>query len=100
MKAFFSRFVFRPKDLKDNVEREGKVHKAKVICFSVAMGAMAAGYQSFFDNLTYRSAQMQGMALAGKKDYEFRNFRDFNDPDNGLWNYKNQLDVLDELDLK
>lgn len=56
MKKFFSRFVFRPKDLKENVEQEGNVHKAKIICFSVAMGAVASGYQYYYDNLQYRSA--------------------------------------------
>ena len=66
MKKFFSRFVFRPKDLKENVAEEGNVHKAKIICFSVAMGLVAAGYQSYYDNLSYRSAQFQGKAMAGK----------------------------------
>ena len=56
MKKFFSRFVFRPKDLKENVEQEGNVHKAKIICFSLTMGLTAAIYQTYYDGLQYRSA--------------------------------------------
>ena len=97
MKKFFSRFVFRPKDLKENVEQEGNVHKAKIICFSVAMGLVAAGYQSYYDNLTYRSTQFQGKAYAGQKA-----FLDYTDYDSGamLWKLKNDMDVLEDKDFK
>ena len=44
MKNFFSKFNFRPKDLKANCDNEGMVQKAKIICFSVAMGLVAGGY--------------------------------------------------------
>ena len=57
MKNFFSKFCFRPKDLKANVENESKVHKAKIICFSLAMALVAGSYQGYFDNLVYRSGQ-------------------------------------------
>jgi hypothetical protein len=75
--------VFRPKDLRDSVDREDRVHKAKVICFSVAMGVLAGAYQGFFDGLTYRSAQMQGKAMAGK--LAFLDYKDYKDPTNLLW---------------
>ena len=65
MKNFFSKFCFRPKDLKANCDSEDKVHKAKIICFSIAMGMVAGGYQGFFDNLVYRSGQFQKSAMAG-----------------------------------
>ena len=97
MKKFFSRFVFRPKDLKENVEQEGKVHKAKIICFSVAMGLVAAGYQTYYDGLQYRSAQYQGKAYAG--EVAFLNYEDY-DSGAKLWKLKNDLDVIEDKDFK
>ena len=44
MKNFFSKFCFKPSQLKNNCENEGKVHKAKIICFSIAMGLVAGSY--------------------------------------------------------
>ena len=77
MKNFFSKFCFKPSQLKNNCENEGKVHKAKIICFSIAMGLVAGSYQGFFDNLTYRSGQFQAQAMAGLKP--FANFKNFDD---------------------
>ena len=78
MKNFFSKFCFRPKDIKANCENEGKVHKAKIICFSVAMGLVAGSYQGFFDNLVYRSGQFQANAMAGGA--AFLNYIDYQNP--------------------
>ena len=56
MRKFFGKFVFKPIKLKENVEHESTVHKTKIVCFSIAMGLVAAGYQSYYDNLAYRSS--------------------------------------------
>lgn len=97
MKKFFSRFVFRPKDLRENVEQEGNVHKAKIICFSLAMGLVAAGYQTYYDGLQYRSAQYQGKAYAG--EVAFMDYDEYGIINN-LWKLKNDLDVLEDKDFK
>ena len=97
MKNFFKRFAFRPRELKDNVEKEDKVHKAKIICFSVAMGLVAAGYQTYYDGLQYRSAQYQGKAYAG--EVAFLNYEDY-DSGAKLWKLKNDLDVIEDKDFK
>ena len=83
MKNFFSKFCFKPSQLKNNCENEGKVHKAKIICFSVAMGLVAGSYQGFFDNLTYRSGQFQAAAMAGS--LTFADYRNFDNPAAGRW---------------
>ena len=78
MKNFFKKFVLKPKELKTNVERESKAHKAKIICFSVAMGLIAGSYQGYFDNLVYRSGQLQAKAMAG--ELSFATYSDFKNP--------------------
>jgi len=47
----------KPSSLKDNVANEGKQHKAKIICFAALMAATSAYYQSYFENVVYRSGQ-------------------------------------------
>jgi hypothetical protein len=50
------------------------------------MGLVAAGYQSYYDNLSYRSAQFQGKAMAG--DYNFLDYEDYSSGAK-LWALKN-----------
>ena len=57
MKSFFKRFQFKPKEIMANVEEENKVHKAKIICFSVGMFFVCGMFTTFFDDLTYRSGR-------------------------------------------
>jgi len=59
MKAMMGRFVFKPRDLKASVDSEDMYHKAKIVCFSVAMAAVATTYQAYFNNLVYRSGAYQ-----------------------------------------
>ena len=55
MKTMMSRFVFKPRDLHANCDSEGFAHKAKIVCFSLAMASIATTYQHYFNNLVYRS---------------------------------------------
>ena len=61
------------------------------------MGMTASMYQYYYDNLSYRSAQFQGKAMAGDLD-----FLDYEDYSSGakLWALKNTMDVLDEKEFK
>lgn len=50
-------FYFSPAEVKNNIQNEGMTHKKKIILFSIAMAASSSWYQSYFDNLVYRSQQ-------------------------------------------
>jgi len=99
MKSMMSRFVFKPRDLKASCENEGMAHKAKIVCFSLTMFAIANTYGAYFQNLMYRSGIYQQHALAAKPGYQFMEYIDGDDP-RTLWEDKNLLDVLDEKDFK
>ena len=58
-------FQWKPKNLRENVEREGNVHKARIVGWSALMFVVASGYDWFFQNVTYRAMQYQWAALAG-----------------------------------
>ena len=92
MKGMFSRFVFKPRDLKASCENEGKAHKVKLAAFAATMFTIANSYSAYFQNLMYRSGIYQQHALAG--NIAFMEYIDGNDP-RTLWEEKNLLDVLD-----
>ena len=97
MKGMFGKLKFKPSDLKTSCESEGFAHKAKIVCFSLAMFTVANTYASYFQNLVYRSGIYQQHALAAKE--QFMEYIDGSDP-RTLWEEKNLLDVLDEKDFK
>jgi len=57
MKSMMKQFYFSPAEVKNNIQNEGMTHKKKIILFSIAMAASSSWYQSYFDNLVYRSQQ-------------------------------------------
>jgi hypothetical protein len=63
------------------------------------MGMVASGYQYYYDNLSYRSAQFQGKAMAGEDGFDFLDYEDYGSGQK-LWALKNTMDVLDEKELK
>lgn len=93
------RFVFKPRDLKASCESEGWGHKVKIVCFSFTMAAISGTYQSYFNDLVYRSGIYQQHALAGEADYQFMEYIDKDDLMT-LWEDKNLKDVLDEKPFK
>jgi len=103
MKAMMGRFVFKPRDLKVSCDDESWGHKVKIVAFSVAMASVATTYQSYFNNLVYRSGMFQQQALSGQVD--FNNFSDgeklqsywFGET---LFDMKIKLDILDQKDFK
>lgn len=60
--------------MKSSVENESNVHKARVVCFSLAMASFASLYSTYFDNLVMRSNQAQQAAMAGEEGYEWHNY--------------------------
>ena len=74
MSKMASQFVFKPRDVKSSVENESNVHKARVVCFSLAMASFASLYSTYFDNLVMRSNQAQQAAMAGEVGYEWQNY--------------------------
>lgn len=99
MKGFFGKLKFKPSDLKTSCESEGFAHKAKIVCFSLTMFAVANSYASYFNNLVFRSQVYQNHALAGDDGFEFMEYIDGSDP-RTLWEEKNKLDVLEAKDFK
>ena len=59
MKEMMSSLTFKPAGIKECCENEDKYHKVKIIGFSVFMAGVAAGYQSYFNDLVYRSGIYQ-----------------------------------------
>ena len=98
------RFVFKPRDLKVSVDDESWGHKVKIVAFSVAMASVATTYQSYFNNLVYRSGMYQQRALSGQETFE--NFRDGEKMQSTWWNgetlfdMKIKLDILEQKDFK
>ena len=45
----------KPGDIKETCEKESKYHKAKIVCFSLLMFGIGTTYQTYFNNLVYRS---------------------------------------------
>lgn len=96
MKSMMGAFQWKPKDLKENVEREDNVHKAKIVGWSALMFVVASSYDWFFQNVTYRAMQHQWKAAAGSL-----NFNDKIDPySSDVWRAKNLHDFLDAKDSK
>ena len=79
-----------------NVENESNVHKAKIVGFSVLMAVISGGYQWYYNNMTYRSGQLQAQALAGQR--EFNPYFSPNSRD--IWMKKNTLAVLEAKSFK
>ena len=65
----------KPGQLKETCENESKYHKAKIVCFSLLMFGIGTTYQTYFNNLVYRSGIFQQWALAGDSDYKFTDYR-------------------------
>ena len=97
MKSFFKRFQFKPKEIKANCEEEGMVHKAKVVCFSVGMMFVCGMFTAFFDDLVYRSGRFQERAIEGELSFYIYDERTIKA---ALWQWKNELDVLEDKDFK
>ena len=91
MKDMMQSLQFKPAGIKENVQNESKWHKLKIIGFAFLMAGVGTTYQAYFDGLVYRSGIYQKRALAGQET-----FTEFKDGDNPLtlWQYKNELDVL------
>lgn len=51
--------AFKPSQIKENVQSEKMSHKARIVVFSLIMGGISSAYQTYFNNVTYRSAQAQ-----------------------------------------
>jgi len=116
MKSMMSKMFFSPKELKNSIENEPMMHKARIIVASVAMSVIATSYGQFFNSVVFRSGQMQAEALAGKRGFvdfvpwvtqPFENtsssehpFDIETDKYQRTWDLKNQLSLLKEKDLK
>ena len=68
----------KPSCLKETCENESKYQKAKIACFALLMFGIGTTYQTYFNNLVYRSTIFQQRALAGQET--FTNFRNPLDP--------------------
>jgi hypothetical protein len=64
----------KPAGIKECCENESKWQKLKIVCFSILMASIGTTYQSYFNNLVYRSGIFQQRALAGQE--RFTNYRD------------------------
>lgn len=83
--------AFKPSDIKHCVENEPRVHKVRIVCFSLLMGAIAGSYEWFFNSVVMRSTQMQYLALAG--EYSFGGF--IRSDSNEMWAMRKQLELLE-----
>jgi len=68
----------KPRDISQTCTNESKYHKAKIVCFSFLMFGIGVTYQTYFNNLVYRSTIFQQRALATQET--FTNFRNPLDP--------------------
>jgi len=104
MKAMMNRFVFKPRDLKVSCDDESWGHKVKIVAFSVAMASVATSYQSYFNNLVYRSGMYQQRALSGQETFlEFSDGEKLQSTwwnDETLFDMKIKLDILEQKDFK
>jgi len=98
MSKMASQFVFKPRDLKSAVENESNVHKARVVCFSLAMASIASFYSTYFDELVMRSNQSQQAAMAGEAGYEWHSY--YPSDKQYLWSLKQTRDVLSDKGVK
>lgn len=103
----------KPADIKETCENESKYHKLKIAMFSILMFGIGTTYQTYFNNLVYRSGIFQQRALAGIET--FTDYRNPLDPAtmsklesimfqpsstwNAEWNYAQSAAQLDELVL-
>ena len=96
MKNMMDRMKMKPKDIKELVEQEPRVHKVRIVCFSVLMAATAGYYRYWFDGLVARSAQMQMRALAGDSTLPWDT--DFVHPDSfNVWTLRKTYEALDRV---
>lgn len=88
---------FKPRGLKQNCESETKYHKARIIGFSALMGSIALTYQTYLQNVVYRSQQFQDQVMAGQKSLQQGAWDRY-----GLyvWEMKNTLSVLESKSWK
>lgn len=91
-----SKLVFKPKELRESVKSEGMRHKARILGFSCITILVSTAYLQYFQNLVYRSGQMQDRALASKE--HFNNIRDGHDMITFM--IKNAKDLLETKSLK
>ena len=96
MKSMMGQFQWKPKNLRENVESESNVHKARIVGWSALMFVVASSYDWFFQNVTYRAMQHQWKALAGTNTFNDK----INKYSAGVWNAKNLADFLDAKDNK
>ena len=97
MKKMMDKMKFKPKDIKELVEQEPRVHKVRVVGFSVLMALVAGTYRYWFDMMVARSAQMQIRALAGRDGLAFP---DYIDKDSAaVWRKRKTLEVLKNKDF-
>lgn len=76
-------------DLMENVKVEPWSHKAKVAGFAALTFVVAGGYNAYFQNLMFRSAQHQEAAFAGQLSFNLP----VSTEDEQYWNDLNQLSV-------
>lgn len=116
MKSMASSMNIKPQAVKTMFDNESNVQKFKIVCFSLAMAASSSWFQSYFDNLVYRSEQFQMRALAGDSDWygemKFANYFEkldangvwsedsVNSPFGKLWDLENTLEALKQVDKK
>ena len=101
MKGMMGAFQWKPKNLRDNVENEDNIHKARIVGWSALMFVVASSYDWYFQNVTYRAMQYQWKAMAGNVDGTEYKFNDkINKYSAEVWNAKNLHDFIDSKDDK
>jgi len=60
------RFTFKPKEIKALCENESKWCKLRIALWSLFLAGFAGFFGQFFDQMVYRSGQMQGLMWGGK----------------------------------
>ena len=61
--------LIKPRDIKQAIQEEKWYDKTRIAGVALVMGAIASTYQGYFDDLSYRSGQMQAAALSGQKTW-------------------------------
>lgn len=87
-----TRFVYKPRDIEQNLKNEDFYTKVKFGIFSCVISGMVGPLVQYYDGLTFRSGQFQARAMAGVPGNEFAQYKDPLSED--IWAKKNTLNVL------
>ena len=95
-KDMMDRMRFKPRELKQLVEKESWKSKVRIIGFAFLTGAIAGSISQYYDYLGYRIQQYQDRAMAGQETWA-----EYRDPiSSDTWAMKNELSVLEGKDFK